>query len=121
MQQNALVYEIHEDRIQKLESAVNSTNACLAQQSTQLDYISNTVDSVKVDMHDNMSKGFDEVKQGIQKLHAVVQDHGKRIENIERSENERTNRWNSVYKILTFLAAGLAGAAIKNMVAEWFK
>ncbi len=126
--QNALVYEIHEDRIQNLESCLNETNATLAQQDVKLDHIAKGVDGVKTDMQNKMDKGFSEIKDAVQrtsvqieKLHGAVQDHDKRIASIERNETERADRWKSVLKVGSILVAALAGALAKQIVDVWFK
>lgn len=128
MQQTALVYEIHEDRIQKLESCLNETNAKLVQNSTTLDHIADTVDSVKLDMRENMDKGFHEVKEEIKKtsaqldkLSVTVQDHNTRIQNIERTEKDHSTRWELVVKVGAFILAGVGGAIIKQLVDQWMK
>lgn len=128
MQQSHALVEIHEDRIQNLESAVNDTNASLAEQSTKLDFISKTVETVKHDVHTSMDKGLSEIKHEVQKtsgqiekLHVVVQDHGRRLDNMERNELERSKAWSMVFKTATFLAAGIAGASLKYLVDSWLK
>lgn len=123
-----LVYEIHEDRIQNLESCVNDTNAQLAEHSTKLDHISSTMDSVKQDMKSQMDKGFQDIKEEVKKtssqidrLHVTVLDHDKRIQNVERIGAENDSRWQFVLKIVAFLAAGVGGAVIKHLVDVWMK
>lgn len=127
MQQNAF-YEIHEDRIQKLESAVNDTNACLAQQSTKLDHLSQAVHTIKTDVHASMDRGLTDIKHEVSKtstqinnLHTMVQDHGRRLEGIERTEVERSKTWGVVVKVVTFVGAAVVGAVIKVAVDSWLK
>jgi septal ring factor EnvC (AmiA/AmiB activator) len=118
-----MLVEIHEDRIQMLEEKMNEFNSRLAQLSTQQEHISNTLDSVREDVEQKMEEGFSSVKEAVEqtgvkidKLHAVVTAHDQRIQTIETSNEESSKRWSLVAKVVGFIVAAVAGAALNNLV-----
>jgi predicted RNase H-like nuclease (RuvC/YqgF family) len=118
-----MLVEIHEDRIQMLEEKMNELNSRLTQLSTQQEHMSNTLDSVREDVEQKMDEGFASVKEAVQqtgakidKLHAVVDAHDQRIQTMETSNEESSKRWSFAFKVIGFIVAAVAGAALNNLV-----
>lgn len=119
---NAVVYEIHEDRIQALENNMAGTTAQLARQATQLEHIDEKVSDMKEDVENKLHEGFHSVKEEVRRthdkvtdLHNVVKDHAERISKVESDQDDSKQTFETVKKTLIFIAVAVGGAMLDGV------
>lgn len=119
------LYQIHEDRILRMEDSLLSSHKLLAEHTLTLDNINDTVAEVRVEIEDKIDRGFSS-------LQAQLTESGKiagkavdllaaqeaRIKALEEVEAKRKDRWQKVKRTAVWIAAGVGGVFLKT-VGEW--